>query len=97
MNKIRLNVDMLAVESFDTQAAIRPLGTVRAYQDTFYGDCSYAPGGCFYSQDGGITCGCESEGCTGNRLDKRCYDSMHYCEETNLRPCSTTESGNTDC
>lgn len=82
MNKIKLNVDMLAVESFDTQAAIHGTGTVRANQDSVMLDCTYAPDGCVY---------------TANRLDKQCYDSLHYCAETNLRPCSTTESGNTDC
>jgi hypothetical protein len=77
MRKLRLEIDALAVESFDTHAVAEGAGTVRGMasypdgcfppsdsQDPFLDTCGYATcagNTCWYSCNG--TCNCGTVGC----------------------------------
>lgn len=81
MKKIKLDVETLTVESFETRESAEAVkGTVRGHEDfTGYSecDCGSSP---YYSQ-------C----CTGDPRDFQCYDSFHYCLETQRQICAETD------
>ena len=73
MGKIRLDVDALRVESFETSAGAAPRGTVRGHGDTLaYDRCDtneanctlYCPGG-----SGGASCDGSCDSCYGCGTD----------------------------
>lgn len=95
MNKLRLQLEELAVESFDTTRVVRQKGTVVGQQCTCHTNCS-CPGlaTCDYTCDdptcvGQYTCGDDT--CGG---DSVCYCPTNACptEYDTCRPrlCGTT-------
>ena len=89
MKKLRLDLDELAVESFDTQKDAREKGTVVGEQCSCGGTCypeATCPQTCAYTCDdptcaytcddatcAGLTCNYES--CGGTCFNSRCVDS----------------------
>ncbi|HEX8906452.1 MAG TPA: hypothetical protein VF771_16500 [Longimicrobiaceae bacterium] len=75
--KLKLNLDHLAVDSFTTQAVMRPSGTVRAQQCTCYTACT-CPGcpTCDASCNG--TCDVSCNGTCDATCDCS-YDTCDYC------------------
>jgi hypothetical protein len=93
MNKIKLHLEGLAVESFDTTAAARADGTVYGEQCTCYTACT-CPGcptcdaTCPYSCDD-WSCGGEAT-CAGHTCDGTCHgdDTCGFsCYDTCPRTC----------
>jgi hypothetical protein len=87
MRKLRLNPDMLRVDTFGTGEESADRGTVHARSGTEYTRCW---GGCGqYSMDGGITCGycAESEGCTHNVYSPDCVSYAVACPLTSGWTC----------
>jgi hypothetical protein len=74
MNKLRLHLDELAVESFDTTAANREKGTVFGEQCTCYTNCTCP--GC-PTCDATCPYTCDDFSCAG---ENTCYG--HTCEGT---------------
>lgn len=62
MRKLKLDVEALGVESFDTAAREEPRGTVRGAEDTFNADCDTNNAWCTYQTYELPSCG---GGCTG--------------------------------
>lgn len=77
MNKLRLSLDELAVESFSTSQLAPPRGTVGAHSEVTY---TYAGSDECYSHDD--TCSCYESGCCTNwdqcRGTERCPDDGSY-------------------
>lgn len=80
MDKMKLTVDALEVESFETADARDGRGTVMANVGTDPNlNCTDDPAQ--------ATCGIEcvgpySQRCTGNVNDFHCHDSIHFCDDT---------------
>jgi len=64
MRKLKLDVEVLRVESFDTAGTEDSRGTVRAAEDTFNADCDTNNAWCTYQTyelpSCGGSCGCTS-------------------------------------
>lgn len=100
--KIKLSLDSLQVESFSTNGAAAPRGTVEGHMsydatcgETWCGEFScagtcgeteYGDCGVVSADGGGISICCPSMDCTGNAGDLQCYNSYNYCLETQLCP-----------
>ena len=83
--KLKLNLDQLTVDSFDTTATERPKGTVFGEQCTCYTNC---------------TCpGCPTCDATcPNTCPASCYGTCHSCPDTCWEEsCACTPSKYTDC
>ena len=102
MRKIRLQLESLAVESFDTTGPRPDAGTVAAHQIVTVAPCDYESGSCFASCNGTCarTCSCEAtcngyESCAGTcfeyTCERTCRGSCGYCgpgtADTCLLPC----------
>jgi hypothetical protein len=97
MNKIKLHLEALAVDSFDTTASARSKGTVFGEQCTCYTVCTCpgcptcdgtCPATCPYTCDG-YSCGGEAT-CAGHTCDGTCRgdDTCGFsCYETCGRTC----------
>jgi hypothetical protein len=79
MRKLRLAIDDLRVESFDTMRAAEEKGTVFGVQATYWGEASCYDPTCV----GFNTCTC-GESCGGTCLDETCY--LPRCRDTNQCP-----------
>ena len=87
MNKLRLVIDDLAVQSFEVSRSLSDRGTVLGQSEP--------------SDNGPMICsnkpGCQSGLCTQDPADAFCYDSMHFCVETRVTHCLETCNGDMTC
>jgi hypothetical protein len=79
--KLKLNLDELTVDTFNTETARRPSGTVFGEQCTCYTNCT-CPGcpTCYASCNG--TCEASCNGTCGATCNGTCGDSCNYCGGT---------------
>jgi hypothetical protein len=90
MKKLNLDVSALRVESFETAAHGREDGTVHAHSVVTAGpETCVQHLTCFHSAYCDATgvlshCGCATVQCTGNEGDLGCYNSLHFCLETQV-------------
>ena len=75
MQKKKLAIDELQVESFEVSASSRGRGTVQGYVLTeFDYTCQNGPSNC-------LNC-YETDGCTADPHDFYCHNSENYCDPT---------------
>ena len=91
-NKLKLNLDQLTVESFNTTRGGPKAGTVYGEQCTCYTNCT-CPGcpTCDASCNG--TCGATCDASCNGTCDYSCYNTDCGCLET----CQQTNCGNEVC
>lgn len=99
MQKLRLALEDLQVETFETDAEKRAEGTVLARQDGTAMTVCF--GLCGDESDGAFGCG-GSEGCTQNPYNDNCYSYANQCPFTVFPSwsCGGTcgaEAGQTEC
>ncbi len=93
MNKLKLHLDDLQIDSFQTTSAEKPKGTVFGEQCTCYTQCT-CPGcpTCDASCNG--TCYASCNGTCGATCDGSCYGSCDWtCNCTGGDTCNYTCSG----
>ncbi len=83
MKKLKLEIEELAVETFDPSAPGGEKGTVVGLSGHYGGGCTYDPIICASHQYGPAT---ECNGFTLDRFDSRCYDSWYEGNCTGVCP-----------
>jgi hypothetical protein len=92
MNKLKLHLDELAVESFDTTATAKEKGTVFGEQCTCYTNCT-CPGcptcdhTCAYTCDDATCPACPTCAASCNGTCQYCGESYDYCGTQNDYTC----------
>ncbi|HSU16839.1 hypothetical protein [Longimicrobium sp.] len=80
MKKLRLEMDGLQVETFETLDAVAGrIGTVRARSGTEYTRCW---GLCGDASDAAFGCGNDTEGCTNDPYNDNCHSYADQCPMT---------------
>ncbi|HEX6371611.1 MAG TPA: hypothetical protein VF006_22010 [Longimicrobium sp.] len=101
--KLKLKLEDLAVDSFDTHAPLKPRGTVFGEQCTCYTQCT-CPGcptcanynTCDASCNG--TCASCDASCNGTCAGDTCGDSCYgTCDASDCAPCWNTDPRFTGC
>lgn len=99
MKKLKLELDELRVESFETARTHERRGTVQAHSGgyqtcdagcgpTFLPEASCYDTGCPQEGSVGLSCACVTMDCTANPMETYCINSYEFCVETQ-RPQAT--------
>jgi hypothetical protein len=90
--KIKLDLEALEIDSFETAAGGSARGTIEGYYTYAVDGCTYAPQAtCDAEASCGAVSACDgcyySQACTADPNDFQCLDSMHYCFESQQTNC----------